>query len=56
MLCQRKRFQRAQYTLLVNGLKVYRHGTSIVPGPIVDGGGVSRSLLPHFFAVQTRTS
>jgi hypothetical protein len=32
MLCQGQRFQRARYTLLVNGLKVYRHGVSIVPG------------------------
>ena len=27
VLCQSKGFQRAQYTLLVNGLKMYRHGT-----------------------------
>ncbi len=37
MLCQRKRFQRAQYALLVNGLKVYRHGAFIVPGSLVAG-------------------
>jgi hypothetical protein len=38
MLSQGKRLQWAQYALLENGLKVYRHGTSIVPGAIVAGG------------------
>jgi hypothetical protein len=37
MLCQDERFQRAQNSLLVNGIKVYRHGISIVPGAIVAG-------------------
>jgi hypothetical protein len=35
MLYQGKRFQRAQYALLVNGLKVYRHGSFIVLGAVV---------------------
>ena len=43
VLCQRKGLQRAQYTLLVNRLKMYHHGTIIVPGDIVA-------------AVQTRAS
>ena len=34
VLCQRKRLQRAQYALLVYGLKVYGHGVSIVPGAL----------------------
>jgi hypothetical protein len=55
MLGQGKRFQRAQYALLVNGLKVYRHGTTIVLGVIVAGGGVSHSSLPAFCA-QLRAS
>ncbi len=56
MLSQGKRFQRAQYALLVNGIKVYRHGTSIVPGVIVALGGISNSSLPGFFADQIRAS
>ncbi len=57
MLCQGKRFQRAQYALLVNGLKVYRHGMSIVSGAIVAGArrlALARSAV--FPEVQTRAS
>jgi hypothetical protein len=32
VLFQCKGFHRAQYTLLVNRLKMYHHGTIIVPG------------------------
>jgi len=34
VLCERQRFQRAQYTLLKNGLKMYRHNSSSVPGSV----------------------
>jgi hypothetical protein len=42
VLCERQGFQRAQYTLLVNGLKMYRHDNSSVLGSVA--------------AVQTRAS
>ena len=45
MLFQCKGFHRAQNTLFVSGLKVYRHGTSIVTGVIVTGGGISNRAL-----------
>jgi hypothetical protein len=54
MLYQGKRFQRAQYALLVNGFKVYRHGTFIVPGAVVATGGVSHSSLPLFLGSDSR--
>jgi hypothetical protein len=42
VFCERQGFQRAQYTLLVDGLKMYRHDNSSVPGSVA--------------AVQTRAS
>jgi len=35
VFCQRKGFKRAQYTLFVNGLKMYCHGTCIVSGAMI---------------------
>ncbi len=53
MLHQGKRFQRAQYALLVNGLTVYRHSTFILPGAFVAYCGVWHSSLP-FYASDAR--
>ena len=55
MLYQGKRLQRAQYALLVNGFKVYRHGTFIVPVPL-SPPAVFRIARSPFFAGQTRAS
>jgi hypothetical protein len=52
VLCRRKGFQRAQYTLVVNGLKMYCHGTCIVSGAVI-AAAQPRASHDHVVGVST---